>query len=394
MDESYFSDNKEDGKDMKCPPRRFPSQNPNEEWASHKPEEWISSPRSKNDPCEPRMKLHDDKKEAKVIAQEHEAVAIDEAILFDEKEEIKEGADGRVLASYPNKLLVSNEDRNTAHGTLGGPQMVSALRRPDYSLGAEAVDIQGWHCPHETEEGRTQKLMPPVPGAFREGGLDIEEGYEEDEFTVTIQEGDEEQTPVVTRERSIDPISAELVNAEEEEMRLQEKINQALQRERQQAVVAEVAPQSDGHRFGTTRRKWFVTGAILLIVVTVTTALVLTLPSSRPSTHPSMLPNVTVTFPEYIGDGACDGEPYNTEECGWDGGDCVHCNATYFGPNCTLHYPNCFVPVPDFIGDGVCDGEPYNTTECGWDGGDCCLPGYFGLTCTLHYPNCSVPFPD
>jgi ferric-dicitrate binding protein FerR (iron transport regulator) len=64
-------------------------------------------------------------------------------------------------------------------------------------------------------------------------------------------------------------------------MRLQEKINQALEWEHQQAVVAEVTPASDGdlahseaHRFGTRRRHWFVIGAVLLIVAAVTTTLV------------------------------------------------------------------------------------------------------------------------
>ena len=62
---------------------------------------------------------------------------------------------------------------------------------------------------------------------------------------------------------------------------------------------------------------------------------------------------------------------FNTTECGWEGGDCLPCDAGYFGLNCDLYYPNCSVPIPEFIGDGACDGLPYNTTECGWDGGDC-----------------------
>ena len=27
-------------------------------------------------------------------------------------------------------------------------------------------------------------------------------------------------------------------------------------------------------------------------------------------------------FPKLIGDGVCNGGEYNTESCGWDGGDC------------------------------------------------------------------------
>jgi hypothetical protein len=157
-----------------------------------------------------------------------------------------------------------------------------------------------------------------LPGAFQEGGLDIEQGCGRDEFTTAIEEEDEEQTPVATREQSINPISAMLVDAKEEEMRLQEKINQALQREHQQAVVAEVAPANK-------RKKWFVIGTIFLLVVTLTTALALTLPLPPPS------------------------------NCGKDG---------YFGPKCNLYYPNCSVPFPDsrYIGDGFCDGL-FNTTE-------------------------------
>ncbi|KAL7473604.1 hypothetical protein ACHAXS_014064 [Conticribra weissflogii] len=36
-------------------------------------------------------------------------------------------------------------------------------------------------------------------------------------------------------------------------------------------------------------------------------------------------------------------------------------------------YPHCCVPNTAFIGDGACDPyEPYNTEACGFDGGDCC----------------------
>lgn len=34
-------------------------------------------------------------------------------------------------------------------------------------------------------------------------------------------------------------------------------------------------------------------------------------------------------------------------------------------------YPNCTIARPFFIGDGECDGDEYDTPECAWDGGDC-----------------------
>ena len=52
---------------------------------------------------------------------------------------------------------------------------------------------------------------------------------------------------------------------------------------------------------------------------------------------------VAIDDPSFIGDGDCDGGEYNTEECGWDGGDCIEFNEKY---------PNCKVDDPLFIGDG------------------------------------------
>ena len=34
-------------------------------------------------------------------------------------------------------------------------------------------------------------------------------------------------------------------------------------------------------------------------------------------------------------------------------------------------YPNCHVEHFSWIGDGTCNGGPYATSSCGWDGGDC-----------------------
>jgi len=66
-----------------------------------------------------------------------------------------------------------------------------------------------------------------------------------------------------------------------------------------------------------------------------------------------------------IHNGKCDSET-NIEECGFDGNDCLEENEQLQND-----YPNCSVRYPSWIGDGICDGFDYNTTECGWDGGDC-----------------------
>ena len=75
-------------------------------------------------------------------------------------------------------------------------------------------------------------------------------------------------------------------------------------------------------------------------------------------------PDCNVERPYRVGDGKCHGAAsgYNTPECGFDGGDCVEFD---------LNYPNCTVDRPDWIGDGECDGAQYNTAACGFDGGDC-----------------------
>jgi len=88
-----------------------------------------------------------------------------------------------------------------------------------------------------------------------------------------------------------------------------------------------------------------------------------------------------VDYPEQIGDGLCNGGEFNTEECGFDGGNCDAFN---------FEYPNCFVDYPERIGDGGCDdyygelGLGVNTEECGFDGGDCPHPDY---------PDCFVQNP-
>ncbi len=83
-----------------------------------------------------------------------------------------------------------------------------------------------------------------------------------------------------------------------------------------------------------------------------------------------------VDWPDLIGDGSChDFPPYNSEACEYDGGDC--------DPKKVEGYADCFVVDTEEIGDGSCwDYAPYNTEACGFDGGDCVPKSVEG------YPNC------
>ncbi len=89
-----------------------------------------------------------------------------------------------------------------------------------------------------------------------------------------------------------------------------------------------------------------------------------------------------VSDPDWVNDGYCDDRPpFNTNDCGFDGGDC------------TLKpvdgYPDCFVNIPGLIGNGACsDYPPYNTEDCGFDGGDCTLKE------VERFPGCYVYNPD
>ena len=88
-------------------------------------------------------------------------------------------------------------------------------------------------------------------------------------------------------------------------------------------------------------------------------------------------PDCLADNPSYLGDGYCyNYEPYNTDNCGWDGGDCLTFNK---------RYPDCAVDSASWLGDGECDGNEYNTAECGWDGGDCLI---------MAYPDCHVDSPE
>ena len=183
VDENYIynKDDDDDGSEeneRKCPPTQpVPSLKPDDKWA--------------------------------------ETAAIEEAFPLNEKEEIKGEPFGDIHASNPNNPWVSNEDRNTAHGPLGG--------QPDNSLGTEAVDVQRWPCPSMAEQRPRWTHEPLLPGAYQEGGPDIEEGYGEDEFTITTGEENEVQPPVVTCERLIDPVMAEVIDTEGEKRPVQQK---------------------------------------------------------------------------------------------------------------------------------------------------------------------------
>ena len=97
------------------------------------------------------------------------------------------------------------------------------------------------------------------------------------------------------------------------------------------------------------------------------------------STFNATFPGCIVEDPSFVGDGECDGSKYNIQECNWDGGDCDYWNDLY--PDCRKEdsictswkekYPGCDVESPESVGDGYCDGTPYNNTECQFDGGDC-----------------------
>ncbi len=103
------------------------------------------------------------------------------------------------------------------------------------------------------------------------------------------------------------------------------------------------------------------------------------IPSEVPSTFPTEwpYPNCLVELRYQIGDGRCDGGDFNTEDCAYDGGDCINFN---------IDYPNCTVQYPYFIGDGFCDddGADYHSGDCGFDEDDC-------ADIKEQYPDCPGP---
>ena len=101
----------------------------------------------------------------------------------------------------------------------------------------------------------------------------------------------------------------------------------------------------------------------------------------------------------YLGDGKCH-EITNTAACGYDGGDC--CEATCEHEDCGVHWGyRCMDPsinqyAPEcnayfqYIGDGLCHSST-NNEECGYDGGDCCESTCVGTNCGNWGYHCNDP---
>ena len=85
-----------------------------------------------------------------------------------------------------------------------------------------------------------------------------------------------------------------------------------------------------------------------------------------------MYPGCDVNYPFLVGDGSCDDGEYNTEKCGFDGGDCVVPMLVGSLESFLKKYPNCTADAAVFfLGNGKCDGVEYNNEQCGYDDGDC-----------------------
>jgi hypothetical protein len=203
--------------------------------------------------------------------KDEEAVAMEEGVPFEEKEKTK--------GDNPQKFVAKEGIGLEYKDASGSNCMVSPSRRQDVSPGAEELGSQQ----HHPIEGRHNRNPERVrPGAFREGGLDNEEGYDEDELTIESRSEPIPSTLECMVPSHTEPIppSAVPVNTEEEERHFQDKvnealqmerqlvqdqINQALQREREQAVVAEAVPEDVLKR----HRRWKLVGLLLLLVLIV-----------------------------------------------------------------------------------------------------------------------------
>ena len=76
----------------------------------------------------------------------------------------------------------------------------------------------------------------------------------------------------------------------------------------------------------------------------------------------------------------CDME-FNHPDCAYDGGDCSEFNQIY---------PGCKVDDITLLGDGKCDGPPYDSKHCRYDGGDCSIENVM----KAKYPLCENASPS
>lgn len=78
--------------------------------------------------------------------------------------------------------------------------------------------------------------------------------------------------------------------------------------------------------------------------------------------------------------GDCD-MVFNYPDCAYDGGDCSEFNSIY---------PGCIVDDISLLGNGKCDGSPYNAKICRYDGGDCSIESVI----KAKYPLCGKRAPS
>jgi hypothetical protein len=245
---SFDDDDDEKEEDKKCPPKHVPSLNPNK------------------------------------VGMKKDASKFSEEL----KEEIREGdePDGWFPEANEYERRVRNEALGTDY-TLdnkarmdiesgGGKGMVSHLRGPDVSPGAEAMDIQAQ--PPSNPQRHSIGLAPIPPGVEHVKGPDYR-GIEDDNFTVTMGENNEDAGTI---EPSPPTVSAKVVNDEEEK-------NRFMQDFLQNAVVADIVPHHVAdivpHHRGW---RWKFAGAFLVLVLIAVVAIVLakTLPQDQPDQPP------------------------------------------------------------------------------------------------------------
>ena len=252
-DEDFY----EDTADVKCPPQQVPWSNLNEESPRHRPS---TSDELKNH----HLQKHE--------YEEEGAIAMEGLPFEEEKVEItlaephnligQEGID----VEDPDKSGVQNVVTSSSSGS---PQVFPGAYRYRGSL----PDDREWDDEEELTISPTLSAEPvsaedpdtsgvqnvvsssssgtpqTSPGAYRYRGSLPDDRERDDEDMLTI-------SPT---------ISAEPVSDEAEKRRIQEKVNKALERERQQTVVAEVIPELTSER----DRRWKFAGAFLLLVLIV-----------------------------------------------------------------------------------------------------------------------------